>query len=138
MSVTYQQAVDDMLGMLKSAWDPTGHKMFWENDRDDRETDLSPWAAVIVRHATGQQDTLGGKGSREFLRLGTIMVMINTPSSSGLSNGYVLAKVVTDAFEGETSPNGVWFRDVRINEIGREGTFYKTNALIDFEYYETK
>lgn len=138
MSLTYKQANDDILSLLKTAWDTTGHVMFWEGVRDQREVDMSPWATVVVRHAAGQQDTLGGVGSRQFLRLGTLIVTINTPSSSGLSEGYNLAKVVADAYEGVASPNGVWFRNVRINELGREGTFFQTNVLVDFEYYETK
>lgn len=138
MSLTYKQANDDILGLLKAVWDPTGHKMFWEGVRDDREIDQSPWASVVVRHAAGQQDTLGGVGRRQFLRLGNVIVTINTPSSSGLSEAYNLAKVVADAYEGISSPNGVWFRNVRINELGREGTFFETNVVVDFEYYETK
>lgn len=138
MSLTYKQANDDILALLKAAWDTTGHKMFWEGVRDQRETDQLPWATVVVRHATGQQDTLGGIGNRQFVRLGTMVVSIYTPSSSGLSEGYNLAKVVADAYEGVSSPNGVWFRNVRVNELGREGTFFQTNVVVDFEYYETK
>lgn len=138
MSLTYEQANNEILSLLKTAWDTTGHKMNWEGVRDQRETDMSPWATVVVRHAAGQQDTLGGVGNRQFLRLGTVVVTINTPSSSGLSEGYNLAKVVADAYEGVSSPNGVWFRNVRINELGREGTFFQTNVVVDFEYYETK
>lgn len=138
MSLTMKQAVDDMLGLFKTAWDTTGHEAFFENTRSNREEDLSPWAEIVVRHAAGQQDTLGGRGSSSFVRLGAIIVTINTPSTSGLSEGYNLAKVVADAYEGVASPNGVWFRNVRINELGREGTFFQTNVLIDFEYYELK
>jgi len=136
--MNYAQANDDMLTMLKTVWDTTGHKMFYEGIRDQREADQSPWATVVVRHAMGRQDTLGGAGKRQFLRTGIVLVTINTPSTSGLSGGYVLAKVVTDAYEGVASPNGVWFRNVRINELGREGTFNQINVVIDFEYYETK
>lgn len=138
MSLTYAQANDEILVLLKAVWDPTGYKLFYEDIRDEKDTDLSPWASVIVRHAAGKQDTLGGTGNRSFLRLGVCIITINTPSGSGLSEAYPLAKVVSDAYEGVSSPNGVWFRNVRINELGRNGTFYQTNVLIDFEYTETK
>lgn len=138
MSLTYAQANDEVLAQLKAVWDPTGHKLFYEDIRDQKETDMSPWATVVVRHAAGQQDSLGGRGNRSFLRLGVLIVTINTPSGSGLSEAYALAKVVADAYEGASSPNGVWFRNVRINELGRDGTFYQTNVLVDFEYTETK
>ena len=138
MNLTFAQANDDILALLKVAWDPTGHEMFYDDIREQRETDQTPWAQVVVRHAAGQQDTLGGVGNRSFLRLGVVIVTINTPSGSGLSTAYALAKVVADAYENVSSPNGVWFRNVRINELGRDGAFYRTNVLIDFEYSEMK
>lgn len=138
MSLTYAQANDEVLTQLKTIWDLTGHKLFYEDVRDQKETDQSPWAKVAVRHAAGQQDSLGGRGHRSFLRFGVLIVTIHTPSGSGLSDAYALAKVVADAYEGASSPNGVWFRNVRINELGRDGTFYMTNVLVDFEYSETK
>jgi len=138
VSLTYAQANDEVLAQLKAVWDPTGYKFFYEDIRDQKETDMSPWATVVVRHAAGQQDSLGGRGNRSFLRLGVLIITINTPSGSGLSEAYALAKVVADAYEGASSPNGVWFRNVRINELGRDGTFYQTNVLVDFEYTETK
>ena len=138
MNLTFAQANDDILALLKAAWDPTGHEMFYDDIREQRETDQTPWAQVVVRHAAGQQDTLGGIGNRSFLRFGVVIVTINTPSGSGLSTAYALAKVVADAYEGVSSPNGVWFRNVRINELGRDGTFFQTNVLIDFEYTEIK
>lgn len=138
MSLTYAQANDEVLAQLKAVWDLTTYKLFYEDVRDQKETDMSPWATVVVRHAAGQQDSLGGRGNRSFLRLGVLIVTINTPSGSGLSEAYALAKVVADAYEGASSPNGVWFRNVRINELGRDGTFYQTNVLVDFEYTETK
>ena len=138
MSIRMKDAVDEILAIFKTAWDSTGHKAFYENTRDSREEDLSPWAEVVVRHAAAQQDTLGGSGNRSFVRLGALVVTINTPSSSGLSEGYNLANVVTDAYEGVSSPSGIWFRNVRVNELGREGTFFQLNVTVDFEYYELK
>ena len=138
MSLTPAEAVDDILALFKEAWDTTGYKSHYEDKRDTRDTSMDPWASVVIRHATGQQRTLGGKGQRLFLRLGVIVVTINTPSNSGLSGGLVLAKLVSDAYEGVSSPNGVWFRNVRINELGREGTFFQTNVISDLEYHEKK
>ncbi len=138
MSLTFAQANDDILTLLKNAWDPTGHKLFYEAVRDEREADNSPWAFVVVRHAVGQQDTLGGTGNRSFIRFGAVIVTINTPSTNGLQDSYQLAKVVADAYEGVSSPNGVWFRNVRITELGREGTFFQMQVAADFEYYEVK
>lgn len=140
MSLTPQQAVDDMLDLLKAqvtALAPT-MKLYYEDTREPTNNSKDPYANVMVRHAAGRQGTLGGQGARTFERFGIIMVTINTPSASGLSSYLSLAKVVADAYEGVSSPNGVWFRNVRINELGRFGAFFQTNVLVDFEYTETK
>jgi len=138
MSLTFAQAVDDINKMMKDAWDTTGYDLHWDNVRDQRDTSDDPWGVFVIRHATGEQDNLGGIGNRNFVRTGTAIASIFTPTGNGLSESYALAKVVADAYEGQTSENGVWFRNVRMQEIGRESQFYQTNVLIDFEYNETK
>tara|TARA_R110000772_G_scaffold30806_10_gene76524 strand:+ start:10083 stop:10499 length:417 start_codon:yes stop_codon:yes gene_type:complete len=138
MSLTYQQANDEILTMFKAAWDPTGHEAFYDAVRKQREADNSAWAVVTLNHIFAQQDSLGGIGGRSFKREGTLIITLNTPSTSGLSEAYTLGKVLVDAYEGISSPGGVWFRNVRINELGRDGAFNQTNVLVDFEYYEVK
>jgi hypothetical protein len=138
MSLTYGQAVDDINKMMKVAWDTTGYSVHWDDVRDQRDVSNDPWAVFIVRHATGNLDNLGGLGNRNFERTGTAIASIFTPTGNGLSDSYILAKVVADAYEGQSSDNGVWFRNVRLQEIGRESQFYHVNVLIDFEYNETK
>lgn len=138
MSLTFAQASDQILARLKEAWDSTGYNLVYDNVREQKQALNVPWAMALVRHGFSNQSSLGGVGHRTFSRLGILVVTIHTPSSSGLSDAYILAKVVTDAFEGVSMPNGVWFRNVRINELGREDAFYQTNVLINFEYTETK
>jgi hypothetical protein len=138
MSLNYGQAIDDINTMMMVAWTTTGYTVHWDDVRDQRDISNSPWAVFIVRHATGNQDNLGGTGNRNFVRTGTAIASIFTPTGNGLSESYTLAKVVSDAYEGKSSDNGVWFKNVRIQEIGRESQFYHLNVLIDFEYSETK
>ena len=136
--MTYEEAQEEILTLLKAAWDTTTYDMTYEAVREQRGTDQDPWAFCLIRHASGRQDTLGGAGSRQFERQGNLIVTINTPSTSGLSEAYQLAKIVSDAYEGIASPLGVWFRNIRINELGRNGTFNQTNVVVEFLYYETK
>lgn len=139
MSLTFAQANDEMLTLFKTAWDATGHDAFYESVRQQRETDLTPWASVFVRHTSGGQASLSGSsGTRLFRREGVITVRIYSSQGSGLSEAYGLAKVVADAYEGVSTPGGAWFRDVRINENGRDGQFIVVSVLIDFQYDEIK
>lgn len=136
--MNFEQATDEILTILKDAWDETGYPMYHEDLQTVRETSNSPWATSVIRHASSRQATLGGIGQRSFLRVGVLIVSVFIQRGNGLSEAYQLAKLVAEAFEGKSSPNGVWFRNVRVNEIGPDGTFFQTNILIDFEYHETK
>jgi hypothetical protein len=138
MSLTFAQAIDDINSMMKTAWDSTGYEVHWEDVRTNRSETNDPWVTFVVRHATSDQDNLGGIGARNFVRTGIAIASIFTPTGNGLSESYGLAKVVADAYEGQSSDNGVWFRRIRLQEVGRESQFYQVNVLIDFEYNETK
>lgn len=136
--MTFEQASDDIQSMMMEAWLTTTFQVFWESVRGDRDTGDDPWACAFVRHASGEQATLGGRGNRSFNRNGVLIVQIFTPVGKGLHESYRLAKVVTDAFEGNHSPLGVWFRRVRINEQGKDGQFQQLNVTVEFEYNEVK
>ncbi len=138
MSLTFEQAEDEMLTMLNTAWLTTGYDMFWEDVRDQRSADSDPWASTYLRHTFSNQSTLGGQGNRSFTRIGMITVQIFTPIGKGLSESRMLAKVVSDTFEGKASPGGVWFKNVRPKEVGRDGEFYQIDVLIEFSYDEVK
>lgn len=140
MTATYAQAVDDILGLFKVAWDTTGYTAIYTNvagDTPDDEED--PWARVTIQHTDGGQGSLtGGLGTTRWTRFGILTVQLFVPSGEGLSEAHTLGKLVTDAFEGVSTTNGVWFRNVRINEIGPDGEWYQVNVLVDFTYDEVK
>lgn len=138
MSLTYKQAIDDIQTIFLNTITPSGVQVHWENVRDQRDLSEDPWIQFVIRHASGRQASLGGVGGRDFERQGTAVAAIFVPIGKGLSESYDIAKTVADAYEGVTSPNGVWFRNVRIQEIGRDGEFHQTQVLAEFEYYETK
>ena len=136
--MNYQEAKDELQKMVTDSWNTTGHPIFYEGVGKDRPEDTQPFARVWIRHTNGRQATLGGRGGRSFERTGLLTVQVYAPIGKGLRESYPLAKVVADTFEGEASPNGIWFRNVRINEVGKDGAFILTNVIIDFEYNEIK
>ena len=138
MSLTFEQANDDMMKMINEAWALTGHKIFFESVKEDRDEGNDPFLRFWIRHTFGAQGSLGGRGSRMFMRAGFLRGEVYAPIANGLQESYQLAKVVADAYEGKSSDNGVWFRRVRINEMGKDGMFNRVDVIIDFEYHETK
>lgn len=139
MSLTYEQAYDEMLDMFKAGWDTTGYDVFYEDGPEDDHTGTTPYVVQKIQHLDSDQRGFGASsGQRMFQRDGLLTFQVCSLSAKGLSGSYQLAKVVADIYEGKSSPGGVWFRSVRIREAGTKGAFYQTNVIISFEYYEAK
>ena len=136
MTVNFSQARDEILTLFRTAWlaDPTAAVIplfYWDVRHNSPKSD--PFARVTVRHTIGNND---GITNRRFTREGIITVQIFTMFGEGLSSSDVLSKVAADAFQGKSTPGGVWFRNVRLNEVGQDGEFFQVNVLADFTYDE--
>lgn len=140
MSADFATATNEILDLFHAVWNPLGHVAIYENTGGAIPTGSSdPWARVSLRHATGNQASLrGDAGTTRWDRGGILTVQIFVPTGEGLSEAYTLAKVVADAYEGTSTPSAVWFRNVRVNEVGPDGEWFQVNVLIDFTYDEIK
>lgn len=140
MTATFLEANNEILDAFKAAWDPTGNLALYENLKGAKPAGSSDsWARVTVRHVTGEQASLSNDaGVRRWERNGILTVQVFVPLAEGLQEGYNLAKIIADAFEGATTPSAVWFRNVRVNEVGPSGEWFQINVLIDFTYDEVK
>lgn len=143
MSLTRKQAIDEILALFKTAWDTTGHGARVKYDNVGKTsvppTGQNPWCRVILRHTNSAQASLSGDaGTRRFQRNGILTIQVFEPIGKGLSGSTDLPKIVQDAYEGVETTSGIWFRDVTLKEIGRDGDFYQTNVVAIFEYDEIK
>jgi len=145
-NLTFTEARDEIHTLFKTAWDAgaetAGKVVLYADSKtqvpktDDADDNPDLWAKITIQHNGGSQATLGG--NRCFNRFGVVTVQIFTPLGTGLSLGDNVYKIVVDAYEGKTTPGGVWFRNVAVNEVGPEGEWYQTNIIADFEYEEQK
>lgn len=137
MTATFEVAMDEILGVFKTAWDTTGFVALYENIAEAIPTTQVSWARATLRNSTGRQATLSGaNAAQRYRREGFLTVQIFIPIGEGLPQAYSLSKVVTDAFQGTTTASEVWFRNIRVNEIGPDGEWFQTNVIIDFTYDE--
>lgn len=147
MATDINTAYDEMLEAFKTAWDAgagtynggTVPEVRYDGVGEQGPPDgEEPWARVTIRHAGGFQATLLGDAQvTRFRRDGIITVQVFFPlSRGGLSNARSLAGVAKSAYEGQATASGVWFRNVRIQEVGPDGPWYNVNMLADFEYDE--
>jgi hypothetical protein len=142
MSLTITQARDEMSTLFNDAWEASAYAAFpvmWDDVGEPVGAARSPWARFSVRHADGGQATLASIGGvRRWRREGTIFVQLFAPANEGLSRLDEMAIVAMRAFEGKTTAGGVWFRDVRLREVGVDGNWQQFNVLADFEYDEIR
>lgn len=134
------QARDVVMGMLKTAWDTIPSPapvLLFQDQEADAPAPTHSYGEAVINHKKGNQVTLGEPGGRRFRAWATLTVTIRTEAGDGLTSNDAIVKIVQDAFEGK-SKSGVDFRAVRPQEDGRDGAFYKTRVLVDFEYDRIK
>lgn len=139
MTATQETASDEMLAFFKTAWDTTSLIAVYENVKGAVPTTQVAWARPVIRHgAGGIQSLTGGLSTTNYERTGLMVVSIFIPNGNGLSLGRSLSKTVADAFEGKSTASGVWFRNIRVVEVGPDNEWYQFNVVIEFIYDEVK
>ena len=141
--MTRTQAILDMSLITRTAWNTS---TFTDRIKFDNVTSPSsfkdsktPWCRQTLLHTASEQITLAGAtGSRTFRRLGLLNIQIFTLAGTGLNPVPDLVTIMRNAFEGVTSPNGVRFRAVTVNEIGVDGKWFRVDIVSNFEYDELK
>ena len=133
-------ARDSILTLFHVTWDALGTPpmVIHEDRKKDPPEDGSPWVEVVIRHFDGFQATLGGIGSRKFRSPGLVAVRVHTRFGEGLVNSDIFVQAAIDAFEGKATTDGIWFRNVRPIEFGRDGDWYRVDVLADMTYDRVK
>lgn len=144
MSCTFNEARDHMLKVFKDVWDPTGFPAVYPDKPEDPDNGGSApsanvWARATIRHADGFQSSLTGplEGLKRHTRIGVVIIQVFGKVGDGSTAAYDAAQIVANAFE-KSRDNPVWFRRVRINEIGTRGPYDQINVLADFTYDDVR
>lgn len=121
---------------FKDAWVAQSAPYFFDNEV--ATPDAAGWLRLVVRHRSGEQETLGPIGSRKFERVGSVIVQVFTPLDEGTSVSDTLVDLVREVFEGKTL-SGIRFAGVTTREIGPTvDKWYQVNVDAPFNYDETK
>ena len=114
-----------------------------ENQAFDTDID-EPWVRLSVRHFDAEQETLGRKGNRQFLRPGSVIVQVFVPYGLGVHRAQEIAQQVRDLYEGEALPvigsdtERLRFFAGSTIEVGQADGYYQVNVNIPFDYNEKK
>ena len=147
---TPDEARSDIYLALKTAWDAgastTGKTLVYDNTTANIPTDEvgstgepNTWGAVrVVSNTSRVQSLVGAEGVRRYRRTGVVVVELYTPAGNGLVFADSVVKVVLDGLEGQTTANGVYFRDADVRDEGVSGPWFLTVVTVNFEYDEVK
>lgn len=149
MTATIDVARDEVIGLIYEAWKADAITqdlpiLFQDVAAEppttaDGDGNPTAWARVVMLHTGGGQSSLANhQGRRRYTRRGFVSVSVFTPTSTGLSMSGSIAMILLNALEGVSTPSSVWFRNVRISEVGADGAWYQMNVLADFNYDEVK
>lgn len=139
MSFTVEEAVDTIFGHFKEQWEQQSNApvILYDDFGQELPGTDTPWVRIQLRHNTGGQETLGPPEQQKFEREGVITVQVFTPLGDGRLKSDRLSQNALRAFEGKVAKKGtdeVWFRRVRMTEVGRSDAWYQVNVTAEFEY----
>jgi len=106
-------------------------------DNESFSPPVTEWVRLVVRNTNSNQETLGQKTARRFLRQASVLIQIFTVANTGTKEADRLADVAKNIFEGERIGN-IWFLEADVRETGTDGEWYQVVVEIIFNYEETK
>lgn len=134
--------------MFRTAWEAgtvvvPAPPVRWQGQEQSSPPDRSAqaFARIKMDHVQRTQGSLSNEsGQRKWLNEGIIMIQCFGSVSTGRGLGIAesLAILAKNAFEGKTSPGGIWFRKCRTNEVGSEDGWFQVNAVAEFSYDEVR
>lgn len=149
--MTNTAARDEMFALLRTKWVAEAPAVVgggytpdlqWPGVAYSPPPNNRAFGRVSLLTTTGRQSSLASAGGvRRWERRGVLIVQCFGPLSVG--NAYDIAErlatIARNAFEGQTTPGGVWFRDCRTTDVGpdKDGWF-GVNAVAEFIYDEVK
>lgn len=145
MGFTVEEAVDAIYAQFTDAWNNAFSeppKLLYDDFGQTIPNPSEAWARIQIRHNGGEQATLQRNGQRKFERIGIITVQIFSTLNRGRADVDLFSQVASRAFEkqaatkvsGSDKSDEIWFRQVQINEIGRNESWFQTNVTAQFEY----
>lgn len=148
--MTYPEAVNEILELVNAAWvagsttllGSAAELRFASLETQGLPDENAYWGRVTARQIESHQDTLGNaSGGRRFERNGIVVVQIFAPISLGSqawTNLHTLGRVASNSMEAQTTPGGVWFRDVTTTELDPESPWIRINVTSTFTFDEVK
>lgn len=146
MTATYDEAKDEIFSQFYTAWKAQSAAIagyepeaWWQNlEKPYKPPQDKFWVRVSTQSVIEEQSTFRDGVEKRYTGSGLVFVQLFCPKTLGDADtlGGKLAEVARNAFRGKKTTGGVWFRNVRINNLEPEELFYRFNVVAEYEYDE--
>ena len=148
MTATYSEAVDAMFALFNAAWTAgaaaivgTVPEIRWQGVEGPNKPPANGyWCMVGVQTVAEPQSTfktgVEPLENRRYTAIGFLVVQLFCPMSDAQSayKGRLLAELARNAFRGQETSNGVWFRNGRIEPLPPEENAHRFNIIVEYQY----
>lgn len=143
MTATTPIAIDEcaaIMNTMAASLYPNAELRWTGMEQKDPPAVGTSWFRWTMQHTEGGQASLSCEhGERRWRRNGLIIVQCFAPSDKGgLTLAQRMAESVRDAYQGQATPSGIWFRNATTQEVGFDEGWYNVNAVIQFTYDEVR
>lgn len=138
------QLFDDAWNLIDWSACPGGKQpvILWEGRATNQPPPVGePYIRFTMTPVDARQASLTGPNrAKVWDNAGIISVQCFGPDED--ANGYEVAEYVAimakRVFQGNASPNGIWFNNCRANRVGPSGGWYQFNTLIEYQFNEVR
>ena len=143
MSASTEQAENEMFAVAKDglvANAPTAIRYWPDSEKNGPPSQDVEWVRVSIRYRDQYQASLSNQnGRRRWRRDGVLNLQIFIPQAAGgRARARLVACAMRDLFQATQTPGGVWFRNVKADDIGPDKSWHNWNVTIPFTYDEVK
>ena len=135
MIASRTDARDRMLTPLKTVADAQSlYAIYDDTDKDVPDDASIKWVRISVRHGNGARTSLGREdGKSKHTQTGFVFVEIFTPGDDGLQDSDIISAAFADNFRNPTDGD-IWFKDVSEVEVGKDGSWFRSDVIAEFQY----
>lgn len=141
---TSEQAYRDTMDRFLAKWTPTGHPAIFPNVPLDTaaqaciDTGTEAWARLSYKPNLRNQTSISGPGNAKYTAEGIVIIEVYTPTGDGGQLDRQLCALVETAYEGVSTANGVWYRNVHTETVGPDGPWWHSNVYASWSYDEVR
>lgn len=137
MTVTPDQAIDEMLTVFKTAWDAdvmsNGIAVVYPDVSKPITDGSAAWVEAKVQHSVAGEANLFNGDTRRYRNTGFLIFSVYTPFGDGLTLSGGLAKVIINAFENARKQSIIYV-SAAPTYVGQVGAWHMTNVIVEFVY----